>query len=93
MAYVDDDEEIEEAEERGEISQTELEEIYKRYDAKRGINMQRENMYENMDDEAIEKYAENLEKKYQSSYNDYQDEGQPGNIFPSLSDPILWLVK
>jgi len=92
-ADVDDEEDMDDGGERGDISQTEIEEIYKRYDTKRGLTQQRKNIYENMDDEQAEEYAQNLEKKYQNNFENYEEDREATNLFPSLSDPILWLVK
>lgn len=46
-----------------------------------------------MNDEQLEEYAQNLTKKY-DEVNVYDEDAVAGaNIFPTISDPLLWLVK
>lgn len=48
-----------------------------------------------MNDDDIEAYANNLEKKYQNNYDNLEEGAGQGsaNVLPSVSDPQLWLVK
>lgn len=47
-----------------------------------------------MNDDEIEEYAQNLDKKYANDFEHLQEADIGAvNIFPSLSDPFLWLVK
>lgn len=92
-ADVDDDEEIEEIED-AEISDSERQKIYDKYKIT-DTSRNNRNTFADMDDEQLEAYAENLGKKYENA-DVYQEEEaieRNKNIFPTLSDPLLWLVK
>lgn len=47
-----------------------------------------------MNDDDIQEYADQLDKKYQNDYDAYAEPAEDrSNVLPTKSDPKLWLVK